>query len=130
MNNRLCLRVSPQLCSRKIVDRADIVTEVTDAKGNKDEIIDFKQFAYYEVVKCNRQEVGIHKSAQKGVSDYASWGCGDAADLNADIGKQWLAMYVNRSAQKGNPILADTLTLQKGSSQTPEGCNGKLHMFG
>ena len=113
-----------------IVDRADIVTEVTDAKGNKDEIIDFKQFAYYEVVKCNRQEVGIHTSAQNGVSDYASWGCGDAADLNADTGLQWLALYVNRSAEKGNPILADTLKLQKGSSETPSGYNGKLHMFG
>lgn len=46
-------------------------------------IIDFNRFAYYEVVKCNRQKIGLHKSAQGGVEDYNSWGCGDAADLNA-----------------------------------------------
>ena len=68
----------------------------------------------------------IHKNAQNGVSDYKSWGCGDAADINADVGKQWLAMYVNRSSAKGDPILADTLTLQKGSDKKPDNCNGCL----
>ena len=38
-------------------------------------------------------------------------------------------MYVNRSSAKGNPILADTLKLQKGSEKTPDDCNGCLHMF-
>ena len=53
------------------------------------------------------------------------------ADINADIGKQWLALYVNRSAAKGDPILADSLTLKtgKGSEKTPEGYNGCMHMF-
>ncbi len=68
--------------------------------------------------------------AQKGVSRYVEWGCGDAADLNADIGKQWLALYVNRSPEKGNPILADSLTVQYKETKTPENCNGYLHMFG
>lgn len=112
-----------------IVDEADIVTETTDENGKKVKNINFDQFAYYEVVKCNRQEIGIHTNAQKGVSDYESWGCGDAADINADVGKQWLAMYVNRSSAKGTPILADTLKLQKGSEKTPDDCNGCLHMF-
>ncbi|WP_407386037.1 hypothetical protein [Ruminococcus sp.] len=114
-----------------IVDEADIVTYSTDSKGNQVKNIEFDQFAYYEVVKCNRQEVGIHTNAQDGVDKYKEWGCGDAADLNADIGKQWLAMYVNRSSAKGSPILADSLKLQKGKegSKAPSNYNGCLHMF-
>ena len=132
-----------------IVDEADIVTYTTDENGEQVKIINFDQFAYYEAVKCNRQEIGIHTSAQGGVSDYKSWGCGDAADIDADVGKQWLAMYVNRSSAKGNPILADTLLLRTGkeeiekakaagkstdkveleAAKMPEGYNGCLHMF-
>ena len=85
-----------------IVDESDIVSYTTDKNGKQVKLINFDQFAYYEVVKCNRQEIGIHKNAQNGVSDYKSWGCGDAADINADVGKQWLAMYVNRSSAKGS----------------------------
>ncbi|MBE6817869.1 MAG: hypothetical protein E7517_01745 [Ruminococcaceae bacterium] len=113
-----------------IVDEADIVSYTPGENGKSIKHINFNQFAYYEVVKCNRQEVGLHKSAQKGVSKYVEWGCGDAADLNADIGKQWLALYVNRSPEKGNPILADSLMIQYKETKTPEGCNGYLHMFG
>ena len=114
-----------------IVDESDIVTYVKDKNGKDVKLINFDQFAYYEAVKCNRQEIGLHKNVQSGVSDYKSWGCGDTADLNADVGKQWLAMYVNRSAGKGNPILADTIKLQTGkdSEKTPADCNGCLHMF-
>ena len=112
-----------------MVDEADIVSHDTDNDGNEIELIDFDQFAYYEVVKCNRQEIGIHTNAQNGVEDYEKWGCGDAADINADVGKQWLALYVNRSSAKGNPILADSLTLQKGDDKMPSNCNGWLHMF-
>ena len=112
-----------------IVDEADIVSYSTDDKGNQVKNIEFDQFAYYEVVKCNRQEIGIHKSAQGGVDQYKEWGCGDAADINADVGKQWLAMYVNRSQEKGSPILADSLTIQMKSADMPSDCNGCLHMF-
>ena len=114
-----------------IVDEADIVTYTTDDKGNQVKNIEFDQFAYYEVVKCNRQEIGIHVSAQGGVDQYKEWGCGDAADINADVGKQWLAMYVNRSSAKGDPILADSLTIKRGEngSKMPSNCNGCLHMF-
>ena len=125
-----------------IVDEADITTKTQDEQGN--EVIDeinFDPFAYYEVVKCNRQKIGLHKSAQKNVDKYAEWGCGDAADLNADIGSQWLAMYVNRSAKKGDPILADSLLLRTGkeekekgkeaseAAKKPDGYTGALHMF-
>ena len=124
-----------------IVDEADIVSYTTNSEGKKVKNITFDQFVYYEVVKCNRQEIGINASAQTGVSDYASWGCGDAADINGDVGKQWLAIYANRSTKKGNPILADSFVLRTGKEEIakggkatdaanmPSGCNGCLHMF-
>ena len=132
-----------------IVDEADIVSYTKNDEGKEVKIITFDQFAYYDVVKCNRQVIGIHTNAQDGVKDYKEWGCGDAADINADVGKQWLALYVNRSEAKGSPILADTLLLRTGkeeiekakaagkstdkveleAAKMPEGYNGCLHMF-
>ena len=132
-----------------IVDEADIVSYTTNDEGKEVKIITFDQFAYYDVVKCNRQVIGIHTNAQDGVKDYKEWGCGDAADINADVGKQWLALYVNRSKAKGSPILADSLLLRTGkeeiekakaagkstdkveleAAKMPEGYNGCLHMF-
>ena len=126
---------------RMIVEERKIVTTTTDESGNEVDLINFDQFDYYEVAKCNRQEIGIHTSAQNGVSDYQEWGCGDAADLNADVGKQWLALYVNRAGKKGQPILAGTLKLRTGkeevkngnkaadASKMPDGYDGCLHMF-
>ena len=132
-----------------IVDEADIVSYTTNDVGQEVKIITFDQFVYYEVVKCNRQKIGIHTNAQDGVKDYKEWGCGDAADINADVGKQWLALYVNRSEKKGSPILADTLLLRTGkeeiekaeaagkstdkveleAAKMPKGYSGCLHMF-
>ena len=132
-----------------IVDEADIVSYTTNDVGQEVKIITFDQFVYYEVVKCNRQQIGIHTNAQDGVKDYKEWGCGDAADINADVGKQWLALYVNRSETKGSPILADTLLLRTGkeeiekakaagkstdkveleAAKMPAGYSGCLHMF-
>jgi len=124
-----------------IVDEADIVTYTTNSEGKKVKNITFDQFVYYEAVPCNRQQIGIHTNAQGGVSDYAEWGCGDAADINADVGKQWLAIYFIRSPKKGNPILADSLLLRTGAEEVkkgnkaseaakmPSGYNGCLHMF-
>ena len=113
-----------------IVDEADIVSYTTDDAGRQVKNINFDQFAYYEVVKCNRQIIGVNSDAQGGVSDYKEWGCGDAADINADVGKQWLALYVNRSSAKGDPIIADSLKLEKGTAEHPEGYTKWLHMFG
>ena len=112
-----------------IVDEADIVTYETDKNGNEVKNINFDQFLYYEVVKCNRQDIGINSKAQDGVAQYAEWGCGDAADLNCDVGKQWLALYTVKSRAKGNPILADSLKLQTGSDSIPAGCTAPLHFF-
>ena len=120
-----------------IVDEADIVTYLTDKdgkplldeKGNQKKNINFDQYVYYDVVRCNRQAVGQIGDWQNGVSEYKDNGCGDAADLNCDCGKQWLALYVNKSPKKGNPILADSLTYQTGSSKTPANCTRGLHYF-
>nr|MCR4644600.1 hypothetical protein [Oscillospiraceae bacterium] len=68
-----------------IVDEADIVSYTRDKNGNEVRNIDFNQYVYYEVVKCNRQDIGVNSKAQDGVDQYAEWGCGDAADLNCDI---------------------------------------------
>ena len=114
-----------------IVDQADIETHITDENGNDVTLTNFDQFMYYDVVKCNRQEVGISPSAQKNVDKYKEWNCGDAADINGDVGQEWLAMYVNRSPKKGSPILADSLVLKLGkdSEKKPADCNGYLHLF-
>ena len=114
---------------RMIVNEDDIVSYSIDKNGNVVKDINFNQFVYYEVVKCNRQQIGINEEAQSGVDKYQEWGCGDAADLGCDIGLQWLALYVNKSREKGDPILADSIVVQYGSKTAPESNMGTLHMF-
>ena len=112
-----------------IVDEADIVSYGKDSQGNTVRQIDFDQYVYYTAARCNRQEVGEISDWQSGVSDYQSWGCGDVADLNGDFGQEWLVLYTVKSAKKGNPILADSLKLQYGSSTPPNGDYKGLHLF-
>ena len=120
-----------------IVDEADLVTYVTDKHGNpvydtngqQKKNIDFDQFVYYNAVKCNRQEVGNIGDWQKGVEQYAAEGCGDVADLNCDMGKQWLALYTSKNSAKGDPSLANSLKFQNGTDSTPQGCSQGLHFF-
>jgi len=112
-----------------IVDEADIVSYVKDENGNDVKQITFDQYAYYSAARCNRQEVGQISDWQSGVESYPVWGCGDVADLNGDFGQEWLALYTVRNTAKGNPILADSLTLQYGSKEMPKGCTRKLHFF-
>ena len=114
-----------------IVDEADIKTTVKGDDGKDVTLTNFDQFVYYDVVKCNRQEIGLSPSAQKNVDKYKEWNCGDAADINGDVGQEWVAMYVNRSPKKGNPILADSLVLKLGkdSEKKPADRNGYLHFF-
>ena len=112
-----------------IVDEADIVSYIKDENGNDVKSINFDQYVYYEAAKCNRQAVGQISDWQDGVEDYAKWGCGDVADLNGDFGQEWLALYTVKNTAKGGPILADSLTLQYGSSELPKDCTKKLHFF-
>ena len=124
---------------RMIVDESDIVTYLTDdngnpvldGNGNQKKVIDFKTYEYYSAVKCNRPDVGEIGDWNDGVSDYDSTEhyCYDIADLNADMGQEWIALYTVKSSNKGNPILADSLTLQYGSKDMPKGCSKKLHLF-
>ena len=51
------------------------------------------------------------------------------ADLNADMGQEWIALYTVKSESKGDPVLADSLKLQYGDSKTPKGCTQALHLF-
>ncbi len=114
---------------RMIVNEDNIVSYSVDKNGNVVKDINFNQYVYYEAVKCNRQQIGIHKNAQDGVEDYEKWGCGDIADLCCDVGLQWLALYVNKSRDMGDPILADSIVVQYGSKNAPESNMGTLHMF-
>ena len=112
-----------------IVDEADIVTYTKDEDGNDVKNIKFDQYVYYNAVRCNRQEIGKISDWQDGVESYKKWGCGDVADLNGDFGQEWLALYTVKSPEKGDPILADSLTLQYGKKDMPEGCTQGLHRF-
>ncbi len=122
-----------------IVDESDIVTYLTDDngkpllddKGNQKKNIDFNTYEYYMAVKCNRPEVGEIGDWQDGVEEYKNEDhyCFDIADLNADMGQEWLALYTVKSSNKGDPILADTLTLKYGKAEMPQGCTVGLHLF-
>lgn len=124
---------------RMIVDESDIVTYLTDdngkplldENGKQKKNIDFKTYEYYTAVKCNRPDVGEIGDWNDGVSDYKNpeHYCYDIADLNADMGQEWIALYTVKSQDKGDPVLADSLILQYGSKATPEGCSKGLHLF-
>ena len=112
-----------------IVDEADIVTYTKDKDGKDVKNINFDQYVYYQAVRCNRQEIDKISDWQDGVEKYPEWGCGDVADLNGDFGQEWVALYTVKTPSKGDPILADSLTLQYGSKNMPSGCSKGLHLF-
>ena len=125
---------------RMIVDESDIVTylydddgkPILDENGNQKKNVDFNTFEYYDAVRCNRPEVGEIGDWNDGVSDYKNEDhyCYDIADLNADMGQEWLALYTVKSKNKGNPILADTLFLKYGKDKNlPKMCTTGLHLF-
>ena len=97
-----------------IVDEADIT--YLDADGNK--LVTRNDTAYYSVVKTNRPE--SHENYES-LHDYA--------DLNGDVGQQWLALYTAKQSG-GEPILADSLKVVKGSTKLPDGYEKGVHMFG
>ena len=122
---------------RMIVDESDVVTYLTDdngkplldESGNQKKNIEFNTYEYYTAVKCNRPDVGEIGDWQDGVKEYEEHNCFDIADLNADMGQEWVAMYTVKSQDKGYPVLADSLTLQYGSDKMPDGCTKELHLF-
>ena len=73
----------------------------------------------YQAAECNRKEYfGKGYTAQTGSS----------ADLNADEGKQWLALYVSKNSMAGNPVLPDFSIKEVASA--PDGMNGNIHTLG
>ena len=102
-----------------MVDEADITAY--DDKGKK--IVVKNQSAYYKAVKCNRKEgdSDIEKENYEAM--------GDIADLNGDIGKQWLALYAVKY-KYGKPILADSLLYQINGDKVPQGYTTGIHEFG
>ena len=122
---------------RMIVDESDVVTYLTDDdgnpvlddNGNQKTNIDFNTYEFYEAVKCNRPEVGEIGDWNSGVKEYKDHNCYDVADLNCDMGQEWVALYTVKSENKGNPVYADSLTLQYGKKDMPKGCSQSLHLF-
>ena len=96
-----------------MVDKSDIML---------DDVLVKNQTAYYKAVKCNRKEgdSDIEKRNYKAMAD--------KADLNGDIGRQWLALYTVKY-KYGKPILADSLVYRKGDDKTPDGYNTGIHEF-
>ena len=124
---------------RMIVHESDIVTYLTDKqgnplldeKGNQKKNIDFNTYEYYSAVKCNRPDVGEIGDWNDGVSDYKDpeHFCYDIADLNCDMGQEWIGLYYVKSKNKGYPLLADSLKLRYGKQDMPKGCTKALHLF-
>ena len=89
-----------------------LVDNRTDAEGNGFTV-------NYKAVECNREEYFGKQYFRQ---------LGNSADLMADEGKQWLALYVSRNSLAGNPVLAD-FAVQK-ESQAPSGLTGNIHIVG
>ncbi len=71
----------------------------------------------YQAVECNREDYNgnVHQT-------------GSSADLNADEGRQWLAIYVSKNSMAGNPVLPEFDIAENISA--PAGMSGSVHLFG
>ena len=54
---------------------------------------------------------------------------GTCADVNGDVGRQWLALYVQKNEALA-PILADSLIVRVNDTDLPAGYSTGIHMFG
>ena len=97
-----------------MVDEKDIIGY--NKKGEK--ILLKNQSAYYKAVECNRT-----------ASDEVFGIFGTCADMNGDVGKQWLALYSVKN-ELMEPIIASSLKVIVGSTQIPAGYETGIHMFG
>ena len=74
-----------------------------------------KTYTYYKAVQSNRVEKGYTEGREALANN---------ADLNGDLGKEWLALYYTKDASAGNPIIVSDVsgfTVVKGQEATPEG---------
>ena len=97
-----------------IVDEADITK--ADRDGNQ--IVVRNDAAYYTAAMTNRS---VKHEQYKALNNYA--------DLNGDVGKEWLALYYCKNVNAA-PILADSFRVVTGSTSIPEGYTKGIHMFG
>ena len=97
-----------------MVDEKDITTY--NKKGEK--VVNKNQSAYYKAVECNRTE-----------SDEMFKALGTCADMNGDVGRQWLALYAVKN-EVMDPILASSLKVVVDNAQIPAGYTTGIHMFG
>ncbi len=97
-----------------MVDEKDVICY--NSKGEK--IVVKNQTAYYKAVQCNRNSTD---------EKYAS--IGTCADMNGDVGSQWLALYATKN-EAMQPILASSLKTVTGSENIPAGYTTGIHMFG
>jgi hypothetical protein len=97
-----------------MVDEKDIIGY--NKKGEK--IMLKNQSAYYKAVECNRTQTDEFYKV-----------LGTCADMNGDVGKQWLALYSVKK-ELMEPILADSLKVVVDSTEMPAGYETGIHMFG
>ena len=72
-------------------------------------------YTYYKAVQSNRVERGFTEDREA---------LEDNADLNGDLGKEWLALYYTKDESAGNPIMVSDIagfTVVKGQDATPDG---------
>ena len=95
-------------------------TSITYTNERGEKLVKQNQAAYYEAVTCFRQE---------GDKNYKA--LTDCADLNGDVGQQWLALYACKNPEEMKPILADSFKVVVGSNEIPAGYDNRgIHMFG
>ena len=101
-----------------IIEEKDLI-----GYNNKGEAVVLKnQSAYYKLVECNRT-----------ANDEFFGVLGTGADMNGDVGQQWLALYAVRNKIM-DPIIADSLLVKifekTDDFQIPAGYTTGVHMFG
>ena len=101
-----------------MVDEKDLIGY--NSKGEK--VVLKNQSAYYKAVECNRTSTDeMYKTL------------GTCADMNGDVGRQWLALYAVKN-EVMQPILAKSLIVKVFKKpedvKTPNGYTTGIHMFG
>ncbi len=97
-----------------MVDEKDI----TAFNENGEKIVLKNQAAYYKAVECNRT-----------AADEFYNNLGTCADINGDVGRQWLALYAQKS-DVAAPIIASSLLVKISDTNIPAGYTTGIHMFG
>ena len=97
-----------------MIDEKDLISY--NRKG--EQVVLKNQAAYYKAVECNRTK-----------NDEKYNAVGTLADMNGDIGAQWLALYAAKNETE-DPIVADSLHVEVNSDNIPAGYKTGIHLFG